>query len=100
MAEKLLRAAHAGREVAKSRRFAIDPALATSMGLAPASFALLLREAGFRQRQARVLTAGAFGPPAPELWEWRPQRKSRTPPPATSVPVEGSAFAALAGLMR
>ena len=100
MAEKLLRAAHAGREAAKSRRFAIDPALATSMGLAPASFALLLREAGFRQRPARVLAAGAFGPPAPELWEWRPQRKGQTPPPARSVPVEGSAFAALAGLIR
>ncbi|MBO9498368.1 MAG: helicase [Novosphingobium sp.] len=74
LAERLFRAAHDGRGAAHGRRFRIDPALGTSMGLAEQSFAPLLREAGFRPVGARVLPEGAFGPPAPLLWEWRPPR--------------------------
>jgi ATP-dependent RNA helicase SUPV3L1/SUV3 len=122
MAEKLFRAAHDGRSAAHGRRFRIDAALGTSMGLAEENFAPLLREAGFRPLGMRPLAEGAFGPPAPALWEWRPPRpdtragrraeqrnprharKGNRPPPAPAPqpprPVEGNAFAALADLIR
>ncbi len=74
MAEKLFRAAHDRRSAAKSRRFPIDQPLATSMGLADESLAGLMREAGFRAARHRVLAEGAFGPPAPLLWDWRAPR--------------------------
>ncbi|WEK45511.1 MAG: helicase-related protein [Candidatus Andeanibacterium colombiense] len=129
MAEKLFRAAHDGRGAAKGRRFRIDLALGTSMGLVEESFSPLMREAGFRPVGARALAEGAFGPPAPLLWEWRPPRpdsprpertanerrhqpragkgappKGKRPPPKPAPepqrPAEGNAFAALAGLIR
>ena len=75
MAEKLFRAAHEGRALARGKRFTIDQALATSMGLADENFAPLMRDAGFRPVRYRALAEGAFGPPAPLQWEWRAPRK-------------------------
>ena len=98
MAEKLLRAAHEAREKARGRPFVIDPALAVSTGLATLSFAQLLRAAGFQPSVPRPLAEGVFGPPAPPRWRWRPPRReveAARPP----VAAEGSAFAALAGLV-
>ncbi|MDD3798698.1 MAG: helicase-related protein [Novosphingobium sp.] len=103
MAEKLFRAAHESRAAAGKKRFAVDPALATSMGLAPGSFVRLMREAGFRKFPAPALAEGAFGPPQPDLWEWRPPRKDHQAPrdrKPEAKPREGNAFAALADLMR
>ena len=100
MAEKLFRAAHESRGAGK-KRFIVDAALGTSMGLAPGSFVRLMREAGFRKIPAPLLPEGAFGPPQPDLWEWRAPRKdlpaARKP---DAAPREGNAFAALADLMR
>ena len=48
---------------------------------------------------ARPLAEGQFGPPRPDRWEWRPSRRKqerRNP----AQPREGSAFAALADLVR
>ena len=72
------------------------------MGLAPGSFVRLMREAGFRKLPAPVLAEGVYGPPEPDLWEWRAPRKdeSGARKPAASPPREGNAFAALADLMR
>ncbi|MET0179749.1 MAG: helicase-related protein, partial [Novosphingobium sp.] len=99
MADKLVRVAHGARRAAPRRRFALDPALARSMGLTTAGFAALLHGAGFRAVSPRPLRDGQPGPPAPPLWEWRPPR-----PPAHGEPPRGStlgggegAFAALAG---
>ncbi len=81
MAEKLFRAAHERRSAIKGKRFRIDDALATSMGLAPESFTSLMREAGFRPVPKNSLAENMQGPPAPDLWEWRmlrpPQRKAK-----------------------
>ena len=42
-----------------------------------------------------------FGPPRPDLWEWRPTHaRNPRPAPAPAPPREGNAFAALAGLVR
>ena len=55
------------------------------------------------------LARGAFGPPRPELWEWRPQhlRQPRQPENTRvqqqkprSEPPANNPFAALAGLVR
>ena len=99
MAEKLLRAAHGAREAARGRAFAIDPALAISAGLATPAYARLLRQAGFQPSMPRPLADGAYGPPAPACWRWRPPRREAeaarsAPPPATG------AFAVLAELVR
>ena len=99
MAEKLLHAAHAVRVAARGKPFVIDPALAVSTGLATAAYAQLLRLAGFHPIMPRALPAGAFGPPMPPKWRWRPTRRETeserpAPPPATG------AFAALAELVR
>jgi len=75
MAEKLFRSAHDSRSASARKRFQIDPALPTSMGLLPENYARLLRDAGFRQTPPRPLPEGAFGPQAPVLWDWRPPRK-------------------------
>lgn len=75
MAEKLLRAAHSARVGAGRPSFPIDPALATSMGLLPENFNLLLRLGGFQPAFAQALPEGAFGPPMPTLWRWRPPRR-------------------------
>ena len=79
MAEKLFRAAHERRAGAGGHGFAIDPALATSMGLTPDNFIRLMRDAGFRPGQVRRLPEGAQGPPAPTVWCWRPPRNDRPP---------------------
>ncbi len=88
MAEKLFRAAHEQRagagekagEKPGGRSFAMDGALATSMGLLPDNFVKLMREAGFRANEPRALADGAFGPPAPRMWSWRPPRKDQAAP--------------------
>jgi ATP-dependent RNA helicase SUPV3L1/SUV3 len=101
MAEKLFRAAHDRRVKAAGRGFQADAALATSMGLTPDNFRALMRDAGFRPGQPRALPEGSFGPPAPVWWSWRPPRKDRKAPERGTEPArEGSAFAALAGLVR
>ncbi|MBW8783488.1 MAG: helicase [Novosphingobium sp.] len=98
MAEKLVRAAHEARQGAGNGRFALDPALAVSMGLTTASYTRLLRLAGFQAIVPRALREGEFGPPAPLRWRWRPRRQpteAPTPPPRS----DGNAFAALATLI-
>jgi ATP-dependent RNA helicase SUPV3L1/SUV3 len=99
MAEKLLRAAHQARLAAGRKPFVIDPALATSMGLTAGGFAELLRLAGFQVRSGRTLAAGASGPPDAPRWRWRPTRQPPAPRPQPQ-PASGSAFAALAQLVR
>ncbi|HSQ96218.1 MAG TPA: helicase-related protein [Croceibacterium sp.] len=100
MAEKLFRAAHDGRATAGGRLFRLDSALATSMGLVPENFVRLMRDAGFRPGEARKLPAGAYGPPAPVLWGWRPPRKDQAPVSRDGRPVpKGGAFAGLAELL-
>jgi ATP-dependent RNA helicase SUPV3L1/SUV3 len=101
MAEKLFRAAHEQRARASGRGFQVGAALATSMGLTPENFRLLMRDAGFRPGQARALPEGAFGPPEPVRWSWRPPRKDRKEPERGTQPArQDGAFAALAGLVR
>ncbi|OYU36543.1 helicase-related protein [Novosphingobium sp. PASSN1] len=100
MAEKLLQAAHRRRIGAASRRYALDPALARSMGLATAGYAALLRAAGFRVHMARALADAAHGPPAPPLWDWRPPRTAPDHRTAAPTAPPTSAFAALAELIR
>lgn len=110
IADKLIRAAHESR-VAQStperRKFRLDNALAISTGLTPRSFERLLDAAGFRVQHAPALAEGAFGPPAPDRWGWRPQRnqyvrksskRSRGKPKASDRP--GNPFAELAGLVK
>ncbi|HSG54692.1 MAG TPA: helicase-related protein, partial [Paracoccaceae bacterium] len=79
MAEKLFRAAHDQRAKATAkgsrRGFPVDLALATSMGLTLDNFCGLMRDAGFRPAERLELAEGAFGPPAPLVWAWRPPRK-------------------------
>jgi ATP-dependent RNA helicase SUPV3L1/SUV3 len=100
MAEKLFRAAHEARTAAGARAFRLDPALATSMGLAGENFVRLMRDAGFRPGEPRKLAEGAFGPPAPILWGWRAPRKDRAPEPRDGRPgPTGGAFAGLAELL-
>ncbi|MGN3974631.1 helicase-related protein [Tsuneonella sp. SYSU-LHT278] len=96
IADKLVRTAHDARVRAQARQFALDPALAVSTGLKAESWARLLGAAGFRVQRGRRLNGGAFGPPSPDRWTWRPSR--REPPPQRPSPREGSAFAALADL--
>ena len=104
LAEKIFRAAHelraSGQKGDRRRRFVLDLALPTSIGLASDNIVRLLGQAGFRVQQARPLAEGQFGPPRPNLWEWRPQRlrQSRSAPPP--LVREGNAFSALAGLVR
>jgi ATP-dependent RNA helicase SUPV3L1/SUV3 len=101
MAEKLFRAAHEQRGQGGGRTFALDTALPTSMGLSANNFASLMRDAGFRPGGTKALPEGAFGPPTPVLWSWRAPRKDQMPRRERAPPPrEGSAFAALAGLIR
>ncbi|WP_230080062.1 helicase-related protein [Alteripontixanthobacter maritimus] len=81
VAEKLLKAAFDARAKAPKgmRRFAIDPALGVSTGLAEDNWRRLLGSAGFRHHPARKLAEGAQGPAAPDMWEWRPSRGSSAP---------------------
>ena len=99
MAEKLLHAAHALRSAGSGKPIILNPALAVSMGLATPAYAQLLRLAGFQPIMPRPLPNGAFGPLAPPRWRWRPVRRESLPA-ALPPPSNGSAFAALAGLMR
>ena len=76
----------------------LDPARALSTGLTTASYAWLLRQAGFLAIVPRALTAGEAGPPAQLLWRWRPPRKA--PERDISLPAaRDGAFAALAELV-
>ncbi|MDF2493497.1 helicase-related protein [Sphingomonas sp.] len=78
LVERIARAAHDGR---KGRgAFTPDPALATSMGLEPATIARLMTELGFR-----ALSEGR--------WAWRGR-----PPAKTVQPRSDNAFAALSEL--
>jgi len=101
MAEKLFRAAHELRSVGGAREFRLDPALATSMGLQAENFARLMRDAGFTVQMPRKLAHGAFGPPAPPRWRWRPPRKdhARRAREGRSPVPKNNAFSALAGLL-
>lgn len=99
MAEKLLREAHARRVEASGNPFRLDPAKPVSMGLSTASYADLLRQAGFQPLPSRPLRPGAHGPAAPLVWRWRPPRRNAEPgAPAAREPA--GAFAALAGFVR
>jgi ATP-dependent RNA helicase SUPV3L1/SUV3 len=101
MAEKLLREAHVARVSATGRSFTLDPALGVSMGLAQQGWMQLMRLGGFSANTPRPLPDGAFGPPTPPRWRWRPVRRhSETPAALRPAPASGSAFAALADLMR
>lgn len=86
LVERIARAAHDAREGRKP--FVPDPALATSIGLAPATFARLMAMIGF-QHNARDGEAPAW------TWRGRPRRREATAP---AKPRPGNAFAALAGL--
>lgn len=101
MAEKLLREAHGARVAAAGKTFTLDPALATSMGLATPAYAQLLRLAGFTPNVPRALPEGAFGPPTPPRWRWRPpRRQAEAVAESRPAPAGGNAFAALADLVR
>jgi len=82
MAEKLFRAAHDMRNRGTSlsgRGFAVDNALAISMGLLPENFEALMRQGGFRPGQSAPWPEGLFGPQLPRPWTWRAPRKDRDP---------------------
>lgn len=103
LAEKIFRAAHEARTKAdKQRKFRLDLALPISIGLEEKNAERLLGQAGFRVQRARPLAEGAFGPPRPDSWEWRPSRRKhqRQKPAREQAPREGSAFAGLADLMK
>jgi ATP-dependent RNA helicase SUPV3L1/SUV3 len=100
MAEKLLRAAHDVRVKAGPKSFVIDPALAVSIGLATPSYAQLLRQGGFAVTMPRPLHEGQFGPPQPPRWRWRPLRKDQPGTVPLPPPRQGSAFSALAEMLR
>ena len=84
LVERIARAAHDARQGRKP--FAPDPALATSMGITPATLERLMAELGFR-------TVRGEGEAQP-AWVWR----GRRPPPRAERPVPSptGAFAALA----
>ncbi|MBD2843229.1 helicase-related protein [Erythrobacter rubeus] len=81
LAEKILRAAFDARSKAAEKarkernpRFRIDLSLPISIGLEEENARRLLGSAGFRLQRARMLGEGAFGPPSPDSWTWRPRR--------------------------
>ena len=81
LAEKILRAAFDARATVTEAKpkernlaFRLDLALAVSIGLEDGNARRLLGSAGFRCDRARPLAEGAFGPPAPDRWHWRPRR--------------------------
>lgn len=84
--ERIARAAHDARE--GRAPFVPDPALSTSIGLAPATFARLMAMLGFRHDDR------GDGPAA---WTWR-GRPRRREPAVRQSPRPGNAFAALADL--
>jgi len=99
MAEKLLREVHIKRETSGRKPLVLDPARAISMGLTADSYMQLLRLAGFQPRMPKALPDGAFGPPQPINWRWRPPRRQMAQPrPAPAR--TGGAFDKLADLVR
>ncbi|MEO1969028.1 MAG: helicase-related protein [Sphingomonadaceae bacterium] len=104
LAEKIFRAVHdqrvARQKNDRRKRFVLDLALPISIGLEDKNIARLLGQAGFRQQYARPLTEGQFGPPRPDLWDWRPSRPARQKSTQPTKPREGNAFAGLAELIR
>ncbi|KMS52845.1 ATP-dependent helicase [Novosphingobium barchaimii LL02] len=101
IAEKLLREAHdlRARTDRAAAGFRLDPARAVSMGLTTASYARLLRLAGFQPLMPRSLAAEAHGAPAPVRWRWRPPRR-QIEPERPAPPRRDGAFAALAEMVR
>jgi len=83
LVERIARAAHEARR--GKAPFAPDPALATSMGLAPETLERLMTALGFRSAPP------AEGAPR---WQWRGRPRPRRTAPAKPRP--GNAFAALA----
>ena len=100
MAEKLLRDAHKMRVSAGRRPFLLDSAKAVSMGLSLQTHARLMRLAGFNPIIPHALAEGAYGPPAPVRWRWRPPRQCISPKPDRRPLRPTGAFSALAGLVR
>ncbi|PXW78018.1 ATP-dependent RNA helicase SUPV3L1/SUV3 [Blastomonas natatoria] len=88
MAEKLIRAAHDGRGDAPS--FAIDPALAISMGLSAANAERLMRAAGFRREGGK----SDADPDMDKLWRWRGLARKKKQAEAAG-PADMGHFAAL-----
>ncbi|WP_017672700.1 helicase-related protein [Blastomonas sp. AAP53] len=86
MAEKLIRAAHDKRGQAPT--FAIDPALAISMGLSADNVGRLMRAAGFRRDGSAEAGQGAG------LWRWRGLDRKPRPGSVPEVAPTGH-FAAL-----
>jgi ATP-dependent RNA helicase SUPV3L1/SUV3 len=100
LAERLVQEAHRRRLGAPGARVFLDPARARSMGLTTASYAALLRTAGFRVIMPRPLPEGAFGPIAPPLWHWRAPRTVSAPVNTAPPRAATGAFAALAEWLR
>ena len=73
-----------GAELAKASRHARDTFDEVDEALGQ-NLAKLMREAGFRAHEPRALADGAFGPPAPRLWSWRPPRKDQLPRDAAAA---------------
>jgi ATP-dependent RNA helicase SUPV3L1/SUV3 len=89
LVERIARAAHDARlEASKGGRapFAPDPALATSIGLTPDTFARVMAQLGFRALKGREGT--------PPRWGWQ----GLTPLAKPAPPTRDNAFAALAEL--
>jgi ATP-dependent RNA helicase SUPV3L1/SUV3 len=84
MAERIAHRAHEARAAAEEQE-PVDPALVTSLGLAPETVAKLMRDIGFRQSEA-----------AP-YWVWRGRERRRQ---ARQPEKPSTHFAALAGLRR
>ena len=100
IADRLLREAHAVRVEAGRRPFPLDPGRAVSAGLTTASYAALLRLADFQPVMPRGLREGEAGPPMRLLWRWLPPRRQDGGESLLASPLHGSAFAALAELVR
>ena len=82
--ERIARAAHDARGTAGRKPFALDPALAVSIGLTPPTLERLMAGFGFR------VTPGEDATPR---WTWRGR-----PPVRVAPPPKDNAFAALADL--
>ncbi len=92
MAEKLIRAAHDGKGEAQS--FAIDPALAISMGLSTTNAERLMRAAGFRREAAPAGAGADAATDRQRLWRWRGLARKKARGPAAGPENRGH-FAAL-----
>ena len=77
-----------------------ETAVVFGQGVVGLLVAQLLRLAGFQPGVPRALATGAFGPPAPPRWRWRPPRREVRAAQPPAPPPPGSAFAALAALVR